>query len=123
LEIRRSTGEVIYSEIWSTRSDDMEILYAFGGAESPEEYFARFGSLAEFDVRSPKDLEIERDVVAWSLDAQGLDGVTVEEATRYISEEDSVRTLTYGASWREDLRVVVFVPRLGRAVAVKVGYD
>ena len=128
LEIRTPEGAVLYADELSTKFEDMPALLESHAATSPAEYFARFGRhtggdfVSGAETASAADLELRRDAIAWSLEAQGIKGSDPGHIASELSRLKRVRVFTYRAAWREDLRIVASVPSLRRAVAVQVGY-
>ncbi|HEX9443045.1 MAG TPA: hypothetical protein VGA73_02955 [Candidatus Binatia bacterium] len=127
LEIRSPERDLLYQEEWSTKYEDMAGLLETHGASSPDDYFARFGRHNGFftsgmTVLHDKTPEVWRRAVAWSLSAQGLKSKGPESVVAELSRLKTLRALLYRAEWRENLRVVTYIPSLRRAVAIQVGY-
>src|SRR2546427_1552237 len=128
LEIRTPEGAVLYADEWSTKFEDMPALLESHAATNPADYFLRFGRYTGGDFTSgvettnAADVELRRDAIAWSLEAQGIKGSEPGRIASELSRLKKVRVFTYRAAWREDLRIAAYVPSLGRAVAVQVGY-
>ncbi len=68
------------------------------------------------------EAEIRPEAIEWALAAQGLTGVDPKQIERELSKLEVLRRFVYTGDWREDLRIVAFVPSLRRAVAIQVGY-
>jgi hypothetical protein len=126
LTIRAIDRGVVYSDRWSVRFDDMAMLLLLHGTRSPVTYYRDFFShevllSRGIEIVRPDDSWGRRDDLAESLAWQGIaadpDAVLAELRTRH-----EVPVLTYRASWREDVRLVAYVPSLRRAVAVQIGY-
>ena len=128
LEIRTPEGAVLYADEWSTKFEDMPALLESHAATNPTDYFLRFGRHTGGDFTSgvettnAADVELRRDAIAWSLEAQGIKGSEPGRIVSELSRLKKVRVFTYRAAWREDLRIAAYVPSLRRAVAVQVGY-
>lgn len=127
LEIRDERKRLMYADHWSIKEEDMVSLLETHSAASPEDYFARFGRHEGYfktgmEIVAPAETEIRVEAIEWSLAAQGLAGVDANHIQRELSQLQTLRLLVYRADWREDLRVVAYVPSLRRAVAIQVGY-
>ena len=128
LEIRGRGTALLYSDHWSIKFEDMSPLLESCGARSPQDYFARFARLKSFyenglTITPRKELEVDPEAIAWSLKAQGIAKTSPKSVLEQLSHVDPVRTFIYRADWREDIRVVAYVPGLARGVMIKAGYD
>ena len=120
-------GDVIYKDHYSIKFDDMPALLETHGAQSPEDYFSRFSSLRGYfetgvEVSAASEADIRPDAVEWSLKAQGIKGAHAGRIVEELSRLKELRLFTDRAEWREDLRVIAYVPSLHRGVAIQVGY-
>jgi len=127
LQVRDRSNHLLYRDEWSIQFPDMPALVANHSASSPKDYFARFGELQGMfrtgvDTVLSEHLRIDSAAVAWSLKTQQIVRANPDAVTRELRHERVVRVLTYRAQWREDLRVVAYVPSLRRGVAIQIGY-
>jgi len=127
LRIRTPQHRLLYQDEWSIEYEDMSSLLETHGASSPEDYFGRFGLHRGYfksgaKVASASDVKIRPEAIKWSLSAQGIKGVEVTTIAGEHSRMKKFRVFIYRAQWREDLRIVAYVPSLGKGVAIQVGY-
>lgn len=127
LQVRTGQRQLLYADEWSIKYEDMPTLLETHGASSPEDYVARFARHRGYftsgvEAVGAADAEIQPEAIEWSLGAQGIKGRDPEAIARELSGLKTLRVLTYRAEWREDVRMVAYVPSLRRAVAIQVGY-
>jgi hypothetical protein len=121
LEIRARDGNLLYQDKWSIKYNDMQDLLETHGATGPDDYFARFGQHSGYfksgaDSVSPREADIRRDAIEWSLAAQGIKGVKPEAIVAELSRLKTIHIFMYRAEWREDIRIAAYVPSLNRMV-------
>jgi len=127
LEIRNASRRLSYRDKWSIKFEDMPLLVATHRAASPEDYFSRFGNLQGYfrtgvDTVASTEVRIDSEAVEWSLKAQQIGGASARTISNELRKQRVVRVFTYRAEWREDLRIVAYVPSLRRGVAIQIGY-
>jgi hypothetical protein len=127
LNVRDKANRSLYSDEWSIKFQDMPALAANHGASSPEDYFSRFGNLqgmfrTGIDTEPSGKVRIDSEAVAWSLRVQGIAAAQPSAIIAELRRQRVIREFIYRADWREDLRVVAYVPSLRRGVAVQIGY-
>jgi hypothetical protein len=126
LAVHSPGGAILYSDRWSIRFDDMGLLLETHGAKDPETYFHDFFSHAAYltsglTISSPKDIVIDKPTIESSLRLQQIKADAVNVASE-VASLDTVRTLIYRGSWKEDVRVVAYVPSLKRGILIQLGY-
>ena len=127
LSIRDTVGRELYRDEWSIKFEDMPVLAATHGASDPRDYFARFGNLngmlrAGLDTEPSAEARIDSEAVAWSLIIQHVARVDPAAVMRELRQLRVLHVFIYRGDWKEDLRVVAYVPSLHRGVAIQVGY-
>jgi hypothetical protein len=127
LDVRDTANRSVYRDEWSIKFQDMPALAANHGASGPEDYFSRFGNLqgmfrTGIDTEPSEKARIDSEAVAWSLRAQGIAGTGPSAVIAELRRQRVIREFIYRADWREDLRVVAYVPSLRRGVAIQIGY-
>jgi hypothetical protein len=117
----------LYAEEWSIKFDDIGTLLETHGVSSPEDYFRNFFTLSGYFTngiqrRAPSELFLSETTIRWHLESEKVESnaAVVMKELRALEE---VRTLVFRASWREDLRVIGYVPNLGRGVLIQAGYE
>ena len=72
-------------------------------------------------IKLSKD-DIDADVVAEEMRRLKITGVSASQLSELIVSNPKSRSFCYRATWREDLRCAVYVPKIQRVLLYQNGY-
>ena|SRR5256885_6912418 len=125
-------GTEIWSDEWSVKEDDISSFKDMADFSTNQEYFQKWFTIANnfesgktvntFELlRLTKD-DVDADVVGGEITRLKIPGTTASQLSELIANSPKSRSFCYRATWREDLRCAVYVPKLDRALLYQNGY-
>jgi hypothetical protein len=116
LTIANAQGEILWNHTWQMSQNDLDDLLREEGGITVEDWVKRFfdGSTT-YGARYQETKLHDQDITAEFIEFYGKgESVSVPEIIANILAQEKNATLTYRASWREDMTVIVYVPKLNK---------
>ena len=125
-------GKEIWRDEWSVKEDDVPSFKDMANFSSNREFFQKWFTISStfepgktvntFELLKLTKDDIDADVVSGEITRLKIPGISASRLSELIISEPKSRSFCYRASWREDLRCAVYVPRLERALLYQNGY-
>jgi len=127
-------NSALWEDEWSVKEPDMLSFREILDFRAPDQFFRdwftwKYGAdqsqkhnLNSFQVRQLENREVSEDVLASEMKRLKIEGVGASELKREILDDKSSRIFVYRGCQREDIRWVIYVPRLRKTMMFQHGF-
>lgn len=118
LTITNAKREILWNHTWHTSKNDLGDILSEEGGITVEDWVKRFfdGSLT-YGARYKETKLHDKDIIAEFIAFYGKeDSLSSQEIIANILAQEKNPTLAYRESWREDITVIVYVPKLHKFI-------